>query len=572
MNLCSGDRYAWASLLWSLPLAVSLAQDVPPVSSLPGGHRGATGPAPMEPLPTEAIPATPPPDSRPVPVPTGGPGFMFMLHGVRFEGGGTLPQDGLKAVYTPFIGQWLTLADVEELRYRLTRHYVDQGYVNSGVLLKPDQVVRDGVIVFQIIPGRLAEIRVSGQERLRPSYVTGRIQPDPETPFNRTDLQERFQLLLQDPLIEQIHGTLLPGNAPGSAVLDLQVKRARPWDLYLRTDNYRPPSTGAERAYVGGVVRNLTGFGDVLDLYLGRAYEDQGNEGAIGWSVPLNARDTRLMLRYDRTNASLLEEPLVDLNIESETDRFDLGLSHPLWQSLQSTLRLGGLLSWSENKTTLLGEPFSFSEGAVEGTSRVTAFRFVQEYSRRSAKQAYALRSVLSYGLDAFDATIHPANTPDSRFVAWLGQGQAVWRLTESGTQLILRGGIQLAGEHLLPLEQFAIGGVNTVRGYRENELVGDSGYAASLELRYPLWEGVGFAETRQQVQLAAFTDAGSAWNHGRFNQREDLFSVGVGLIWTIEERLRAELYLGHALTDRTPQTDHNLQDDGIHFMVQADF
>lgn len=570
MNLCSGDRYAWASLLWSLPLAVSLAQDVPPVSSLPGGHRGATGPAPMEPLPTEAIPATPPPDSRPVPVPTGGPGFM--LHGVRFEGGGTLPQDGLKAVYTPFIGQWLTLADVEELRYHLTRHYVDQGYVNSGVLLKPDQVVRDGVIVFQIIPGRLAEIRVSGQERLRPSYVTGRIQPDPETPFNRTDLQERFQLLLQDPLIEQIHGTLLPGNAPGSAVLDLQVKRARPWDLYLRTDNYRPPSTGAERAYVGGVVRNLTGFGDVLDLYLGRAYEGQGNEGAIGWSVPLNARDTRLMLHYDRTNASLLEEPLVDLNIESETDRFDLGLSHPLWQSLQSTLRLGGLLSWSENKTTLLGEPFSFSEGAVEGTSRVTAFRFVQEYSRRSAKQAYALRSVLSYGLDAFDATIHPANTPDSRFVAWLGQGQAVWRLTESGTQLILRGGIQLAGEHLLPLEQFAIGGVNTVRGYRENELVGDSGYAASLELRYPLWEGVGFAETRQQVQLAAFTDAGSAWNHGRFNQREDLFSVGVGLIWTIEERLRAELYLGHALTDRTPQTDHNLQDDGIHFMVQADF
>ncbi len=557
-------------LLLCLPLATSLAQDVPPVSSLPGGHRGATGPAVMEPQATEPAPLPPVPDAGPAPVPSGG--SSFMLQGVRFEGGETLPHDGLKAVFTPFIGQWMTLADVEELRYRLTKYYVDQGYVNSGVLIKPNQVVRDGVIIFQIIPGQLSEIRVSGQGWLRPSYLSDRIQPDPTAPFNRVELQERFQLLLQDPLIDQLKGTLLPGSAPGSAVLDLAVTRARPWELYLRTDNYRPPSTGAERVYAGGILRNLSGFGDALDFYIGHGYEGQGQEGAVGWSIPLNARDTRLTLHYDRSDASLLEEPLADLEIASETQRFDLGISHPLWRSLESSLNLGALLNWSENKTSLLGEPFSFSEGVVDGESRVTALRIFQEYAHHSSQSAYALRSVFSYGLDAFDATIHLDNTPDSRFFVWLGQGQYVRRLTERGMQLIVRGGIQLAGERLLALESFAVGGVNTVRGYRENELVGDSGYAASLEVRYPLWEGSGFADTRQQVQLALFTDVGSAWNHGQFDVRENLWSVGAGLLWTVEERLRAELYLGHALNEPVPQEDHDLQDEGVHFMVQVDF
>lgn len=564
-------RLRWLIPALCLPLTAAMAQDVPPASSLPGSHRGATGPAPMDTLPEEEPPPPAPQrDTGTSPVPPGGPSLL--LRGVRFEGGEGLSQQALEPIYRPYIGQQVTLADLEELRYRLTKHYVDQGYINSGVIIKPGQTVSDGVVVFQIIAGRLSEIRVSGQERLRPSYVSGRLQPDPTAPFNREDLQERFQLLLQDPLIERINGTLIPGSEPGSAVLDLAVTRARPWELYLRTDNYRPPSTGSERAYIGGVLRNLTGFGDALDLYLGHGYEGEGKEGAIGWSVPLNVHDTRLSLRYDRSDASLLEEPLADLDIESQTQRFELGLSHPLWNTTQGGLRLGLLLSWGENETRLLGIPFSFSEGAVDGTSRVAAARFVQEYSRRSTHQAHALRSVFSYGLDAFDATIHSGQTPDSRFFAWLGQGQSVWRLNERGTQLILRGGVQLAGETLLSLERFSVGGVNTVRGYRENELVGDSGYAASLELRHPVWEGVGFGETRQQVQLALFFDAGGVWNHGRSDRREDIQSIGLGAIWTIQDRLRAECYYGYALSDRPEQAEHDLQDDGIHFMVRADF
>lgn len=550
----AGIRRGGLCLLLWLPLAVSSAQDLPPPFA------AAVPDAGFVPPPSAGADATAAPE----------PGFV--LQGVRFAGGETLPATGLQAIYAPFVGRWMTLADVEELRYRLTKHYVDLGYLNSGVVLEPNQTVRDGVLVLRIVPGTLAEIRVSGQGRLHPSYVAARLHPDPGAPFNQVALQERFQLLLQDPLIERIQGTLLPGPAPATAVLELAVTRARPWELYLRTDNSRPPSTGAERVYLGGAVRNLTGFGDALELYLGHGYEGDGQEGALDWSLPFNERDTRFSLHYERSDASLLEEPLADLEIASETWRFDLGISHPLWHTLSDSLKLGGLVSWSENRTELLGEPFSFSEGAIDGESRVMALRFFQEYAQRSAQDAIALRSTFSYGLDACDATVHSGNLPDSQFFAWLGQGQYVRRLSARGTQLILRGGIQLADRLLLPLERFAIGGVNTVRGYRENELVGDSGYTVALEVRHPLWEGRGFADTRQQIQLALFTDAGSAWNHGHFGERDTLRSVGLGVLWSIEERLRAEIYVGHALNEPLPQEERDWQDEGIHGMLQFDF
>ena len=45
-------RLRWLIPALCLPLTAAMAQEVPPASSLPGSHRGAAGPTPMEP-PTE---------------------------------------------------------------------------------------------------------------------------------------------------------------------------------------------------------------------------------------------------------------------------------------------------------------------------------------------------------------------------------------------------------------------------------------------------------------------------------------------------------------------------------------
>ena len=54
---------------------------------------------------------------------------------------------------------------------------------------------------FQIVEGRLLELRIKGQQDLNPRYLETRLRAADEV-LNMNLLRERFQLLLQDPLFE----------------------------------------------------------------------------------------------------------------------------------------------------------------------------------------------------------------------------------------------------------------------------------------------------------------------------------------------------------------------------------
>ena len=177
-----------------------------------------------------------------------------------------------------------------------------------------------------------------------------------------------------------------------------------------------------------------------------------------------------------------------------------------------------------------------------------------------------SLRSSFNVGFDAFNATTNPAPVPDGRYFSWQGQLRYLHRLDERGTALFFRTDMQFASESLLPLERFALGGVYTVRGYREYELVRDEGYAMSVEIRYPLWQPS--AMQGHQLRIVPFFDFGQAWN--KHEEAKILYSAGVGLKWQWQQ-LGAEFYWAKALNrvDSVAQ-EYDAQDSGIHFQLQA--
>lgn len=502
-------------------------------------------------------------------------GESFILREVRFEGGERLPTDGFRAIYAPELEHRVTLSDLEELRFKLTRHLVDQGFVTSGVVVAPNQTVNEsvGTVQFQIIEGHLSEIRVTDGSGLSDRYIRERLRPDPTQPLNRKALEQRFRDLLEDPLVDRIDGQLMPGLRPGETVLKVDVTTARPWDLYVRANNYRPPSTGAERGYIGGTIRNLSGHGEALSFYYGHGLGNGGREGGVEIRIPLASVGTEVFARFGGTDASLLQEPVRDLDISSKTWRFDLGLNHPIWRTPDRSLTFGAQLTLAKNATTLLGESFSFSEGAADGESKVSALRFPIDYVERLENRAVALRSVLSTGIDAFDATIHDyKDRPDGQFVAWLGQGHYVHRLFNEDITLSLRGAVQLASDRLLALEQFAVGGVSTVRGYRENELVGDNGFAATMEVKFPVWKNSLANGWPVDLRMSVFSDVGSAWNKRERQSAELLWSAGITASLSLGRQLTADVSYGVPIKPAPDREDDNLQDYGLQFQVQYEF
>jgi hemolysin activation/secretion protein len=140
-----------------------------------------------------------------------------------------------------------------------------------------------------------------------------------------------------------------------------------------------------------------------------------------------------------------------------------------------------------------------------------------------------------------------------------------VQRLFNTQNQLLLRVTGQWTDDPLLALEQISVGGSESVRGYRENQLVRDRGIVSSVEFRVPvLFDKAGAGI----VHLAPFFDVGGGWNVRGSPSPTTIYSTGLGLLVAPNKHISAQLYWGYRLrhVDRPP--DRDLQDLGLHFRV----
>jgi hemolysin activation/secretion protein len=491
-------------------------------------------------------------------------GLLLTVRRFEIVGSTVFTQDVLNAQAAPFLNHPIGSEALEELRLRLTRLYVEAGYINSGAAI-PDQDIKDGVVTVRIVEGILAEVVVGGEHAFDADFVASRLKLGAGRPLNVSSLQERLQLLLQDPQFERINAELAPGNRLGEGVLRAVVTEAPRYTVGATLANNRSPSVGSNRLELFGAARNLFGRADSWSLRLGhsRGIDDY----ALNATIPLSVDDTLLSLRFDRNTSGVIEEPFNTLDIESRSRTLEIGLRHPWFRTLQQSLTLGATLSSRDSVTYLGGEPFSFSPGVHNGKSVVTALRFSADWLDRGQDHVFSVRGVLSCGLDAFGATVNSDGTPDSRFASGLLQAQWVHRLSEEGAQAILRGDIQSSDSPLLSLEKFAIGGADSVRGFRENQLTRDRGWIGSAEIRLPVGRlplpGLFEQPGDGKIFFALFADAGRAWDRG--GPKDSLWGVGPGLRWEVSPDAHAQLYWA-GRRKKIENAHNDLQDRGVHF------
>lgn len=450
------------------------------------------------------------------------------------------------------------------MRTKITQLYVDKGYITSGAFI-PTQKLQEGVIEIRVVEGELEDIKISGTRRLNPDYVRSRIALATGKPLNRERLLEALQLLQLNPLIENLSAELSAGSRPGINLLELRVREADTFNLQIALDNGRSPAVGSFRRQIQLSEANLFGWGDgVIATYTNT---DGSNAFDFSYSVPFNAHNGTASFSFGISDSDIIERPFSVLDIQSDSRYYELTLRQPVIQSPTQELALGLAATHRESKASLLdGEiPFSADVGAFgadeSGKTRVTALRFFQEWTQRSSQQVLAFRSQFSLGLDAFDA---------NSFFAWRGQAQWV-RLVARDTVLLLRTDVQLADRPLVPLEQFGLGGLESVRGYRQDALLTDNGIFASAEVRIPI---VRLSERNSLLQVIPFFDVGTGWNRsGRpsstNSEPEDntLVSAGLGLRLQLENWLTARLDWGIPIISIPGEKD-TWQENGLYFSI----
>ncbi|NER47065.1 MAG: ShlB/FhaC/HecB family hemolysin secretion/activation protein [Symploca sp. SIO1A3] len=550
-----------------------------PVPSTPPLPPDIFQPSPSQPPEPELPQPLPPPEellgpSNPTPgesdIPEGLiPGeIKITIERFEFSGNTAFSDQELAEEVKEFTDRPITFAELLSARTKITELYTSNGYVTSGALIPP-QSLTNPIITIQVVEGGLEDIEVNGTRRLLPDYVRSRLAIATAKPLNVNKLLESLQVLQLDPLIENISAELSTGSGPATSLLIVEVTEANTWLYEVFANNGRSPSVGSFRRGFTIGQANFLGIGDSLTF--GYTNTDGSNEINASYTVPFNPRNGTLSLSYGNTSSKVIEPPFDILDIESSSRNYGITIRQPIVQTPTEEFALSLTGTRRETDNSLLGIPFPLSEGADDqGRTRVSSLAFSQEWTKRSAAEVLALRSQFNVGIGAFDATLNDPDPgtgepiPDSRFFSWRGQGQWV-KLLAADTILLIRGDMQLTTTPLLPIEQFGLGGLGSVRGYRQFSVLTDNGVFASAELRVPILR-IG---SEGMLQLAPFIDVGTTWNTDRANpDTNSLASAGLGFQLQLGDNFNARLDWGIPLipVDNTRRT---WQENGLHFSVE---
>ena len=490
----------------------------------------------------------------------------FHVWEIRVEGNTLLERVEVERTVYPHLGPDRTIEDVERAQRALERLYRDSGYPTVLVNI-PEQDASDGVVTLEVVQGRVDRLRISGSRyfslgRIRagvPALAEGKVPYFPQ-------VQEELGRLNRASSDRRITPIFRPGRTPGAVEVELKVKDRLPLHASLEINDrasrdtsrlrasaslryanlwqrhhslalqaqVAPRDTDDSRVLSGTYVMPLDG-GDLLALYGVRSESDVATAGdiaVIGNGTILGARYVIPLAPGDDYFHSLV-----------------LGVDHKDFD--ESVELLGG---------DTLNTPIDYRSFMTKYQGTVLA---------EGAEGAFNVGA--SFGVRGLGNT--EAEFENKRFKArpnyfHLNAGAEYTRDLASGHQAFVAADLQLAGGPLVSNEQFSLGGLDSVRGYYESQLLGDDGLDVTLELRSPSLASL-FSAYLRGLRFFAFADGGIVRTHEPLpgqERHQELFGTGLGLRLSGPGGLSAEFNWAWPLE---PVDDIDRWDGRGHFRIE---
>lgn len=408
---------------------------------------------------------------------------------IDIVGSTRLSDDLKKAIVRPYEGKCIGLGQINEIVRATTNLYIDKGYITSRVVI-PEQDLGDGSLELQVIEGYTGKIvrgELAGDINLRTSFP-GLIG----TLLNIRDIEQGLDQInrLQS---NNAKMRLLPGEEAGSSVIVVDNKPSRPLSGSIGIDNHGSSGTGEIKGSATLVFDNPLHLNDQLTLTYGRNLEKPSQNAlsqnyAINYSVPWGY--WTLSGGYSNFEyASLLQGEVDSFDTDGDGNTSTLSLSRVLMRDQTSKTTLTGTLTRKDN--------LNYVEGTkLVSSSRVTTVADITAVHTFFASGAtFTIDGGISRGLTVLGAQNNPvfAGSADDEFLlTHAGASFAkVWGVGAMAFGANSNLTAQMSFDRLPGTEQISIGGVSTVRGFRNQSVSGISGFYVRNEV-YAILPDVG--------------------------------------------------------------------------------
>jgi len=444
------------------------------------------------------------------------------LQDITIKGNTKVSTDKINSMLTVKKGSILDSKTLNENVRAIEQYYHDQGYILTKV--SDVSMGTGGVLSITINEGILEGIEVKGNEKTKTNVITREMKLKPNQPFNVKDAKRSMQKVYNLGYFEDVNMKLNPGKEPNAIILETDV-------VEQKTGRFSIGGGYSKDDGMVGIIElgddNFRGTGDKVKLH----WEFGGNASNKNYEVSytrpwLDSKQTSLGLSvYNMTNQYSDYDDNGDTRSTYDKNRrgWDITLGRPQGEYVQNYISLKQRtdtykewvsgVDYSGTTDTFMQEHPNYLKDNFGKTNSISLMRVYDsrdnvfsptEGNRVALTAEFAGKSLggdFSYN----------KYTAESRNYLKVGHAQVV----------ALRGTVGYADGKMPDSGRFAVGGSDTLRGYRDDQFKGNKMLAATAEYRFPI---------ASKVEGVAFTDVGKAWTGEGYNLNDLEASVGVGI------------------------------------------
>jgi hemolysin activation/secretion protein len=495
------------------------------------------------------------------------------------EGNSLFEEERIQEILRPFKGFAQQVKDMEQARVALENSYHEAGYPTVLVVL-PQQKIEEGTIRLEVVESRVNTLTVSGNRFFSTDHVLSKMA------------SVRVGAILHEPTLRKelsgvnahpdrnVTPVLKPGEAAGTVNLELKVDDRLPLHASVTGDNRGALNTPQNRIVAEAQYTNVWDLDHIVTLQTVQTPENWGEVQVYGMTYVAPLGDPRRLFSLygsiSDTSSSLAGTNLPvggggTVGIGGNSKIAGMRYSFP-WEGNHEIKHLfsAGLDYKRLEKSTA-------DFGGILGTAVVSS---PVEYLPLSLGYTGVLGhhsgvSAVNFGLKGYVAGV----LPDGKKEDFAGDpndpDKPGNRVGSTGTFGIIQGSFdrtqflpsdflltahvdgQWANEPLIAVEQLFAGGMDTARGYLQNETLGDMGFRTRAEFMTPTYS-LHFDRPvnswlKADLRFLVFFDAAYLWIRRAQPGQQDEFQLngtGIGLRAKITDYLDLQLDHGWALRD----------------------
>ncbi|MCW2293634.1 hemolysin activation/secretion protein [Pseudomonas sp. BIGb0408] len=407
----------------------------------------------------------------------------FAIKQIEISGATSLSAADKAEILAPFADDCLGVSQLNGLLKAITDHYIDRGYVTTRAYL-PQQDLSARTLNVVVVEGRLEGLdssALASDRELAMSFPgeTGEI-------LNLRELEQLVENLNRLPS-RPAQLELVPGEQVGGSRVGLKGERSKPWHANINRHNEGQLSTGEQQWGLGLVWDSPLGLADQLSLRASRdAVSDSyrhSHAQSLSYNIPYGwwRFDYSYSQSYYRT---LAQGDGFPFETDGDSKQHALRAERVLHRDSVSKTAVSTGLSHVRTNNFILGNRIE------QSSNRLTEWQLGFNHGRRVGTAFVNLDAGWQRGIGALDAQNNGTprgSDPVARYnkysltLSYL-QPFSLWGERFSFDSLATG---QKSEDVLFSSQRISIGGLNSVRGFKDQTLSGDSGGYWRNQLRW---------------------------------------------------------------------------------------